>query len=90
MIEVSFNGGESRQRFAFTQASVYKDASAFGFEQRKVARTAGSKYRNAQTDGTSPGQRNTSETVKIMAERKCRVNAEERLLRKIALSDKLR
>jgi hypothetical protein len=46
MIEVSFNGGESRQRFAFTQASVNKDASAFGFEQRKVAGTPGSQDGN--------------------------------------------
>jgi len=35
------DGREPRQRFAFSQASVNKDAGAFGFEQRQIARTAG-------------------------------------------------
>ncbi|HEY1471137.1 MAG TPA: hypothetical protein VGF61_19000 [Candidatus Acidoferrum sp.] len=41
MIEVAFDGGETGKSFAFTEASVNKDAGAFGFEQRKIARAAG-------------------------------------------------
>lgn len=41
MIEVAFDGGETGKSFAFTEASVNKDAGAFGFEQSKIARAAG-------------------------------------------------
>ena len=79
MVEISFHRGEARQRFAFTQASVYKDAGAFGFEQRQVARTTGSKNGNAQADGTFSLEKDNPhrETFKIMAERGSSVNAEE-------------
>jgi len=52
--EVALDGGEARQCFAFAKASVYQDAGAFGFEQSKVARTAGSEDGDAQTDGDTP------------------------------------
>jgi hypothetical protein len=38
-IDGFFNGSKSRQRFAFTEAGIYKEAGAFGFEQRQIART---------------------------------------------------
>ena len=41
MIEVAFDGGEASESFAFTEASVNKDAGAFRFEQSKIARAAG-------------------------------------------------
>jgi hypothetical protein len=41
MIEVRFDGGETSESIAFTEASVNKDAGAFGFEQGKIARAAG-------------------------------------------------
>jgi hypothetical protein len=41
MIEVGFDGGEPGESFAFTEASVNKNAGAFGFEQSKIARAAG-------------------------------------------------
>jgi len=52
--DVAPGSGQSRERFAFTKPSVNKDAGAFGFEQCEIARTAGRKYRNAQTDGNCP------------------------------------
>jgi len=39
--------GKPGKRFAFSQASVNKDASAFGLEQRQIARTAGREDGNA-------------------------------------------
>jgi hypothetical protein len=47
MIEVAFDGGETSESFAFTEASVNKDAGAFGFEQSKIARAAGRQNRDA-------------------------------------------
>lgn len=47
VIQVAFYGGQACQRFAFTEASVYKDAGAFGLEQRQVARTSRSQDRYA-------------------------------------------
>jgi hypothetical protein len=47
MIEVGFDGGEPSKSFAFTEASVNKDAGAFGFEQSKIARAAGRENRDA-------------------------------------------
>ncbi len=41
MIEVGFDGREAGESFTFTEASVNKDAGAFGFEQSKIARAAG-------------------------------------------------
>lgn len=41
VVKVCADGRESRQRFTFSQASVNKDASAFGLEQRQIARTTG-------------------------------------------------
>ena len=41
MIEVGFDGREAGESFTFTEASVNKDAGAFGFEQGKIARAAG-------------------------------------------------
>jgi len=53
-IEVALDGGEASQGFAFAKARVYQDAGAFGCEQGKVARTAGSEDGDAQTDGDTP------------------------------------
>jgi hypothetical protein len=47
MIEVRFDGRETSKSFAFTEAGVYKDAGAFGFEQGKIARAAGRQNRDA-------------------------------------------
>jgi hypothetical protein len=41
VIEIAFDGGEASKGFAFTKASVNKDAGVFGFEQGKIARAAG-------------------------------------------------
>jgi hypothetical protein len=41
VIEVAFDGGEASKSFAFAETSVNKDASAFRFEQGKIARAAG-------------------------------------------------
>jgi hypothetical protein len=41
MTDVTLNRGEASQCFAFPQPGVDKDASAIGFEQREIARTAG-------------------------------------------------
>ena len=41
MIEVGFDGREAGESFTFAESSVNKDAGAFGFEQRKIARAAG-------------------------------------------------
>lgn len=41
MIEVTLDGSEASESFAFAKASVNKDAGAFGFEQSKIARAAG-------------------------------------------------
>ncbi len=41
MIEVGFDGREAGESFTFTEASVNKDAGAFGFEQSKITRAAG-------------------------------------------------
>ena len=53
-VEISFDGGKTRQRLALAQAGVHEEAGAFGFEQRDVARTAGRENGNAQADGDSP------------------------------------
>jgi hypothetical protein len=50
LLEFAPDGGEPRQRLAFTKSGVYKDAGTFGFEQRQIARTAGRKYGDAQAD----------------------------------------
>src|SRR5262249_5137036 len=39
-IEGFLYGSKARQRFAFSEACVNKEAGAFGFEQREVARTS--------------------------------------------------
>jgi hypothetical protein len=53
-IKIAFDSGKARERFAFSEAGVYEDAGAFGFEQREIARTAGSEDGDAQTDGNAP------------------------------------
>jgi hypothetical protein len=45
-----FDGGKPRQRFAFAEAGIYKEAGAFGLEQRQVARTPGRQNGHAQAD----------------------------------------
>lgn len=54
MFEFPVDSGKPRQGFAFAKASVDKDAGAFGFEQRQIARTARRKNGNAQPDCFSP------------------------------------
>jgi hypothetical protein len=92
-VEVFFDGGKARQSFALAQAGVHKEAGAFGFEQRDVARTSGRENGNAQADGDSPRGRKPKsdtrktkrETCKMMAERGNRVNAQrEKSLTKAA------
>ena len=78
--------GKPREGFAFSEPGINEDAGAFGFEQRQIARAAGRKNRNAQTDGIAPclqppcpstalGCR--TKTSKMMAERADSVNVEE-------------
>ena len=50
MIEGFFDGRKPRQRFAFAEAGIYKEAGALGFEQRKIARTSGRQNGYAQAD----------------------------------------
>jgi hypothetical protein len=50
VFKFSPDGGQARERFPFTQPGVNKDAGAFGFEQRQIARTAGRQYGDAQAD----------------------------------------
>ena len=54
MLKLNADCREPRQRFSFSQSSVYEDAGAFAFEQRQIARTAGRKYGYAQSDRMSP------------------------------------
>jgi hypothetical protein len=68
-IEVALNGGEASQGFAFAKASVYQDAGAFGCEQGKVARTAGSEDGDAQTDGDTP--KDTAQACSVRASEAC-------------------
>ena len=80
-VKVFFDGGQARQSFTLAQAGVHEEASAFGFEQRDVARTAGGENGNAQADGESPRKRQPKrETGKMMAERDKGVNAQDRIL----------
>ena len=50
VVKFQANGGEAGKSFALSQAGVNKDAGAFGFEQCRVARTAGRENGDAQTD----------------------------------------
>jgi len=77
MIEVAFDGGEAGKSFAFTEASVDKDAGAFGFEQGKIARAAGRQDGDAQTDERI-SRRTKCETWEMMAERGKRVNVQKK------------
>jgi uncharacterized protein len=54
--DVRSNGGKARQGFAFSKPGVNEDAGAVGFEQCEIARAAGRKNRDAQTDGNCPLQ----------------------------------
>jgi hypothetical protein len=54
MFEVTLDGGESSESFAFAEAGVYKDAGTFRFEQGEIARTAGRKNGDAQADWNCP------------------------------------
>jgi hypothetical protein len=49
-IKLPADSGKAGQGFAFSKAGVNEDAGAFGFEQRGVARAAGGKNGDAQTD----------------------------------------
>jgi len=55
-IEVQADGGQPRQCVSFPKPGIHKDAGAFGFEQRQIARTAGRKDGNAQADDVAPGK----------------------------------
>ena len=81
-----------REGFAFSEPGIHEDAGAFGFEQRQIARAAGRKNRNAQTDGIAPclqppcpstalGCR--TKTSKMMAERADSVNEQQTCLLKM-------
>ncbi len=80
MIEAALDGGKPSEGFAFAEPSIYKDAGAFGFEQREIARTARSQNGDAQADWKCPRRTRAYEpasqhkTVKIMAERASSVN----------------
>ena len=50
VVKFPADGSEAGQGFAFAKAGVNKDAGAFSFEQRGIARTAGRKNGDAQTD----------------------------------------
>ena len=54
MIEVGFDGREAGESFTFTEASVNKNAGAFGFEQSKIARAAGRQDGYPQADSLPP------------------------------------
>jgi hypothetical protein len=78
-IDVALDGGEARESFAFSKASVNEDASGFRFEQGQIARTAGGEDGDAQADEkfslestegleNSPCTTECRETLEIMAE----------------------
>ena len=48
LIESYFDSSQSRERFAFAEAAVHKEAGALRFEQCDVARTTRSQDGNAQ------------------------------------------
>jgi hypothetical protein len=50
MVKFPADSRETRQGFTFSKAGVNEDAGAIGFEQRSVARAAGRKNGDAQTD----------------------------------------
>lgn len=52
--DLSSDRGKPREGFAFSEPGINEDAGAFGFEQRQIARAAGRKNRNAQTDRNCP------------------------------------
>jgi hypothetical protein len=45
-----FYSRKAGQRFAFSDAGIYKEAGALGFQQRHVAGASGRQYRNAKAD----------------------------------------
>ena len=49
-VDLAPDRGEAPQRFFFAEARVHQQAGLLRFEQRAVARTARSQYRDAQTD----------------------------------------
>jgi hypothetical protein len=61
MLEGIFDCGQPRQRFAFAEAGIYKEAGALGFEQRKIARTSGRQNGYAQADRFPPTAPSTPE-----------------------------
>jgi hypothetical protein len=54
VVKIRADSSETSKSFAFSEADVYEDAGAFGFEQSQIARTAGRKYGDAQADRNSP------------------------------------
>jgi hypothetical protein len=50
MVKFPADSRETGQGFTFSKAGVHEDAGAIGFEQRSVARAAGRKNGDAQTD----------------------------------------
>jgi hypothetical protein len=50
LIESNIAGSEAGERFAFAESAIDEEAGALRFEQRNVARTAGSQNGNAQAD----------------------------------------
>jgi hypothetical protein len=72
VIKIQADSGQACQSFPFAKPGVHKDAGAFGFEQRQIARTAGRQYGNAQADDVAPWKK--AKTFKIMAERNGSVN----------------
>ena len=78
MMNFQSDGRQAGKRLAFSEPGVHKDAGAFGFEQRQVARTTGRKNGDAQADGNYPRNLLRPETFQIMAEGDGSVNAQER------------
>jgi len=71
-VNVSLDGGETGESFAFAEACVDEDAGGFGFEQSEIARTAGSKNGDAQADWKYPKSNFARESELTNDGRACR------------------
>src|SRR6266404_3971540 len=76
MVDGIFYGGKPGQCFAFAESSVHEESSTLGLQQGDVAGASGRQDGNAQADRIPPRNRKTN--FRIMAERRNRVNGEEK------------
>ena len=76
MVDGIFHGGKPGQCFAFAESCVHEESSALGLQQGDVAGASGRQDGNAKADRIPPRNRNVN--FRMMAERRNRVNGEEK------------